>query len=185
MAITKKNKANAFALSLTESNIVEPTIQEKTAQILKAASNVNEKQTTNHLSSHLKLEEVKDTQTKNRLKSKNQEFTVVRSITREDLIKNRAFHTAKKRSIFSRFFESVVSNFVFLMFWMLTLITPAIATLGFLYESAVLRDKFLTNDSLQLFWVFSLYVFCLFGMFLFFYIIRNLSLFITQSIIKN
>lgn len=185
MTITKKNKANAFALALTESNIPEPTIQEKTAKIIKAANDTTKNKSTMDISSHLKLEEVQDYQTKARLSSKNHEFTVVRSITREDLIKNRDLHTARNKGILYRGYEAVANNFLFLTFWLLTMLTPAIATLFFLYESEALRHKFLTNDSSQIFWVFSLYIFCLFAMFFSFYIIRNFSLFITQTIFKK
>lgn len=179
---TKKNKGNAFALSLKEDNI-DVSLKDKTKDIIKNAT--HKASQSNGISHQFKFEEVKDISTKNRLKEKNENATIVRSVSKEEIFSNRDHYIAKEKNIFLQLFVSIKNNFIFLFFWAIVLFLPAIATVLLLLESHTVRHNFLTNDGSQIFWLLTLYISFLVGMVTIFYTVRNLSLFITTSILKK
>lgn len=179
---TKKNKGNAFALSLKEDNI-DISLKDKTKDIIKNAT--HKASQSNSLSQQFKFEEVKDISTKNRLKEKNENATIVRSVSKEEFFSNRDHYIAKEKNIFLQLFSGIKNNFIFLFFWAIVLFLPAIATILLLLESHTVRHNFLTNDGSQIFWLLTLYISFLVGMITIFYTVRNLSLFITTSILKK
>lgn len=179
---TKKNKGNAFALSLKEDNI-EVNLKDKTKEIIKNAT--HKASQSNGLSNQFKFEEVKDISTKTRLKEKNENATIVRSVSKEEIFSNRDHYIAKEKNIFLQLFAAIKNNFIFLFFWAIVLFLPAIATVLLLLESHTVRHNFLTNDGSQIFWLLTLYISFLVGMITIFYTVRNLSLFITTSILKK
>lgn len=179
---TKKNKGNAFALSLKEDNI-DVSLKDKTKDIIKNAT--HKASQSNGLSNQFKFEEVKDISTKTRLKEKNENATIVRSVSKEEIFSNRDHYIAKEKNIFLQLFAAIKNNFIFLFFWAIVLFLPAISTVLLLLESHTVRHNFLTNDSSQIFWLLTLYISFLVGMVTIFYTVRNLSLFITTSILKK
>lgn len=180
---TKKNKGNAFALSLKEDN-VGINIKDKTKDLIKNATH-KAAQSNNSLSNQLNFEEVKDISTKTRLKEKNENATIVRSVSKEEIFSNRDHYIAKEKNIFLQLFAAIKNNFIFLFFWAIVLFLPAIATVLLLLESHTVRHNFLTNDGSQIFWLLTLYISFLVGMITIFYTVRNLSLFITTSVLKK
>ncbi|HCJ8469442.1 TPA: hypothetical protein NV714_003223 [Escherichia coli] len=177
---TKKNKGNAFALSLKEDHV---DIKNKTKDIIKNAT-VKAAQS-NGISNQLKFEEVKDISTKNRLKEKNENATIVRSVSKEEISSNREHYIAKEKNIFSQLVDNFKNNLIFIFFWAVILFLPALATVLLLLESHTVRHNFLTNDGSQIFWLLTLYISFFVGMVTIFYTVRNLSLFITTSILKK
>lgn len=172
---TRKNSANLLLANLKNTNpdtkpTPNPAVQKKTEP------------KTQDISSFMHAEVVTDTGLKQHLTSKNPVKQISRTISREELLRNKQNNQNKQTNTF---FNILVNNSVFYFLWVFVLLLPALLTFGMLYISPNVRDHFLTNDALQILWVSSLYAMSLLFITCTFYLIRNFSLLLAKSLLPQ
>lgn len=175
---TRKNSANLLLANLKNTSPEEKPTQPSAVQ-------KKSEPRTQDISSFMQAEVVTDTGLKQHLTSKNPIKQISRTISREELLRNKKNNQSCKNKQPDTFFNILVNHSVFYFLWVFVLIIPALLTFGMLYVSPNLRDHFLTNDSLQILWVASLYAISLFFITCAFYLIRNFSLLLAKSVLPQ
>jgi len=175
---TRKNSANLLLANLKNTSSEEKPMQSSTVQ-------KKPEPRTQDISSFMHAEVVTDKGLKQHLTSKNPVKQISRTISREELLRNKNNNQSRQNKQSDTFFNILVNNAVFYFLWVFALTIPALLTLGMLYISPNLRDHFLTNDSLQILWVASLYAISLFFITCTFYLIRNFSLLLAKSVLPQ
>lgn len=175
---TRKNSANLLLANLKNTNsdykpTPQPAVQKKTEP------------KNQDISSFMHAEVVTDTGLKQHLTSKNPVKQISRTISREELLRNKQNNQSRQNKQTNTFFTILANNSVFYFLWVFVLLLPALLTFGMLYISPNVRDHFLTNDALQILWVSSLYAMSLLFMTCTFYLIRNFSLLLAKSLLPQ
>lgn len=137
------------------------------------------------VASFIQPEIVVDNHWKQHLTTKNPIQQVARSVSKEELLRNRNKHIFKEDSLFVKLKFFISHNFFFYLLWVFVLALPAALTFSMLYLSPNIRSHFLTNDSLQILWISSLYAISLLFMTVVFFLVRNFSLLLAKSVLSN